>query len=216
MRVGDKTMDEDLGMSDAPQLILASASARRRELLRQIGVGFEVQVVEVDEAYRKDEDPQAHVLRLAGAKARAAAARAGYRLPVLGADTVVVVADRLLGKPAGRDEALSMLDALSGRIHRVMTGVVVVAEGVESARLSVSRVGFRTTTPVERESYWASGECVDKAGAYAIQGKGALFVRHLEGSFSGVVGLPLFETAELLAAVGIDPLSCPDTRGMSS
>jgi septum formation protein len=209
-------MGEDLGLRDTPQLILASASARRCELLRQIGVGFEVQVVEVDEAYRKGEDPQTHVLRLAGAKARAAAARSGRHLPVLGADTVVVLADRVLGKPEGRDEALAMLEALSGRIHRVMTGVVVLAERVESARLSVSRVGFRTTTPVERESYWASGECTDKAGAYAIQGKGALFVRHLEGSYSGVMGLPLFETAELLAAVGIDPLSCPDTRGMSS
>ncbi len=197
-------------MSGPPQLILASASQRRRELLHQIGVRFRVQVVAVDEACRSGEAPQAHVLRLAGAKARAAA-RSGHGLPVLGADTVVVLGGRVLGKPAGRAEALAMLEALSGRTHQVMTGVAVVAEGVESARLSISRVGFRTTTPVERESYWASGECADKAGAYAIQGQGALFVRHLEGSYSGVVGLPLFETAELLAQVGIDPLSHPDT-----
>lgn len=201
-------------MRETPQLILASASQRRRELLRQIGVGFQVQAVGVDEAYRSGEGPEAHVLRLAGAKARAVAAGNGSGLPVLGADTVVVLAGRVLGKPAGRTEALAMLEALSGRVHQVMTGVTVVAEGVESARLSISHVGFRATTPVERESYWASGECADKAGAYAIQGKGALFVRHLEGSYSGVVGLPLFETAELLAEVGIDPLSCPEPRGM--
>jgi septum formation protein len=125
--------------------------------------------------------------------------------PVLAADTVVVVDDKILGKPADRTDALAMLAQLSGREHEVLTGVALAGDKLES-RLSASRVRFRHITEDEAEAYWQSGEPADKAGGYAIQGLGALFVSHLEGSFSGVMGLPLYTTAELLRDVGIEPL----------
>ncbi len=189
------------------QLILASASPRRRELLDQIGVRYHVKSVDIDEARQRDECAAAYVRRMARAKARAGAL-AGEKdgLPALGADTAVVLDGCVLGKPDGRGAAMSMLAALSGRDHQVMTAVAVVSPGRERTRVSVSRVRFRHTTHDERNQYWETGECTDKAGAYAIQGMGALFISHLEGSYSGVMGLPLFETGQLLAEVGVFPL----------
>ncbi|MFM1886619.1 MAG: hypothetical protein RL026_1776 [Pseudomonadota bacterium] len=186
-------------------LLLASASPRRRELLAQIGVAHEVRPTDVDESPRPGEVAEALVQRLACAKAEAGLAAAGDR-PVLGADTIVVLGGRVLGKPRDRAEGLAMLQALSGRRHRVLSAVALACRGWPTqCRLSVSEVSFRAITTAEAEAYWASGEPVDKAGGYAIQGRAAVFIEDLHGSYSGVMGLPLFETAELLAGVGLGP-----------
>jgi len=191
----------------SPSIYLASLSPRRRELLKQIGVDHEVIKVDVDETPIPGEAPAEYVIRLALAKARAGCeARPEHaRLPVLAADTAVVVDNEIMGKPTDRDDALDMMARLSGRSHKVLTGVALIAAREES-RLSVSHVTFREVSPTEALAYWNSGEPADKAGGYAIQGLGALFVSRLEGSFSGVMGLPLFETAELLRGAGIERL----------
>lgn len=183
---------------------LASASPRRRELLEQIGVGFEVRVPEVDEMRRPGERAGDYVRRLAETKADDVWRRLeAPQRPVVAADTTVVLDDRVLGKPATVDEALEMLEALSGRTHRVFTAVAVrAASGIDSL-VSVSDVRFRTTSEEERRAYCATGEPFDKAGAYGIQGFGAVFVEHLSGSYSGVMGLPLCETAVLLRRAGV-------------
>jgi septum formation protein len=187
-----------------PQIYLASRSPRRSELLSQIGVIHEAVIAEVDETPQPGEAPAEYVLRLALEKAAAgrSAAAGAPALPVLAADTAVVVEDEILGKPSNRDQALGMMAQLSGRSHKVLTGVALATEEMNS-RLSVSRVTFRSVSTAEANAYWQSGEPSDKAGGYGIQGLGALFISHLEGSFSGVMGLPLFETAELLRAAGI-------------
>jgi len=190
----------------APPLYLASSSPRRRALLDQIGVRYRTLPVSVDETRRDGEPAQDYVTRLALAKARCAwrSLPRAAPSPVLGADTVVVLDGEPLGKPEGRAQALSMLARLSGRRHRVISAVALVEGDREAVRLSVSRVSFRRISAAEREAYWASGEPADKAGAYAIQGRGAVFVRRLEGSYSGVMGLPLFDTADLLREFGIE------------
>jgi septum formation protein len=144
------------------------------------------------------------VLRLAGEKA--AIARLTHSLPVLAADTAVVVDDAVFGKPQDQDDALAMLARLSGRSHQVMTGVAMVWDDGQATVLSVSEVCFRQIDPDEALAYWQSGEPRGKAGAYAIQGLGGVFVESIQGSYTGVVGLPVFETAELLAAAGIEVL----------
>jgi septum formation protein len=190
--------------SPAAHLYLASRSPRRLELLGQLGLRPAVVAADVDETPAPGERPKDYVQRIALAKARAGAAALDEpsARPVLAADTAVVVDERILGKPAGADEALAMLGLLSGRGHEVLTAVAVIGRR-EQVCLSISRVRFRDIPPAEAAAYWASGEPRDKAGAYAIQGRGALFVAELRGSYSGVVGLPLFETAELLAAEGV-------------
>ena len=193
----------------APVLLLASGSPRRRELLAQIGVPHAVVVPGIPEERRAGEGVEDCVQRLALAKARAGHAVAQARseewghLPVLGADTAVVLGSEMLGKPADRAEALAMLARLSGVTHRVLTAVALVHAGGEAVRLSESHVEFRALTPHECDAYWASGEPRDKAGGYAVQGLGAVFIRGLAGSYSGVMGLPLFETAQLLDAAGV-------------
>ncbi len=187
-----------------PQIHLASQSPRRRELLHQIGIRHAVVAVDIDETPRPGEAPAEYVLRLALAKARAGHALRPER-PVLGADTAVVVDDVILGKPTDRADAIAMLGRLAGREHRVLTAVALVGER-EETRLSVSHVRFRALAAGEADAYWATGEPADKAGGYAVQGRGALFVESLTGSYSGVMGLPLFETGELLRRAGISPL----------
>lgn len=188
-----------------PVLYLASASPRRRELLTQIGVAHHPLPVDIDETPLPGEAPADYVRRLAREKARAALARldAAQPLCVLGADTTVVLDGRILGKPADRAEGLAMLAALSGQTHQVLTAVALADGRRCEVRLVESRVTFRAIPGEEAARYWASGEPADKAGGYAIQGLGAVFVRELRGSYSGVVGLPLCETAELLAAFGV-------------
>jgi septum formation protein len=187
----------------ATPIFLASASPRRSELLRQIGVEHLVRVAPVDETTRPGECPLDYVRRLALAKAEAGwqAFAAEQGRPVLAADTTVALEAEVIGKPADRAEAIAMLGRLSGREHAVHTAVALRHRGGTGIAISSSRVSFRELREGEAERYWASGEPADKAGAYAIQGFGAVFVRRLEGSYSGVMGLPLYETWELLAPV---------------
>ncbi len=184
-------------------IVLASASPRRQELLRQIGVQFVQQVAEIDETPRDNESPQAYVTRLALEKARAVHARLGDDgIPVLGADTAVVVDEDILGKPRDRAHAAEMLRKLSGREHRVLSAVALVGKH-EASALSESRVRFRPLDEDEIAAYWRTGEPEGKAGGYAVQGIGAIFIERLQGSYSGVMGLPLYETARLLQEFGI-------------
>jgi septum formation protein len=185
-----------------PLLCLASVSPRRRELLAQIGVAHVVSSADIDEAVREGEAPADYVVRVACAKARAVRAR-GTELPVLAADTTVVIDGRILAKPRDRADGIAMLGRLSGRTHQVLTAVALASLTGVDFRLSVSEVRLRAVTPEECAAYWESGEPRDKAGGYAIQGRGALFIEHLSGSYSGVMGLPLFETGQLLAAAGV-------------
>jgi len=182
-------------------ILLASASPRRSELLRQIGVDHVVRPIEIDESTLSGEAPAAYVLRLADAKARALRDRLPEeeRRPILAADTTVALDGEILGKPRDAGEAHSMLERLSGRTHQVHTAVSVLHGGVANARLSSSDVSLRPLSSREIDWYWGTGEPLDKAGAYAVQGHAAVFIRHLSGSYSGVMGLPLFETWELLA-----------------
>lgn len=203
-------------MSKSHGIWLASASPRRRGLLQQIGVCFSLLPVDVAEEPHPDEAPEVLVLRLALEKARAGRAQlaAADTTPVLGADTVVVSHGKVLGKPRDRDDALEMLLSLGGERHQVMTAVAMVGvDGDEQSRLSVSTVQFRLIDPDEASAYWASGEPADKAGGYAIQGLAAMFIERLEGSYSGVMGLPLFETAELLNHFGISLLERSWVKG---
>lgn len=175
-------------------LYLASRSPRRRALLEQIGLRVALIDGDTDERRQPGESPKDYVARVAKEKARLGWTRlpAGEQRPVLAADTAVVLGDRTLGKPSDRESARDMLRALSGRAHRVLTAVALIADGRESSDLSESRVTFRALTESEIDAYWATGEPHDKAGAYAIQGHAALFVTELHGSYSGVMGLPLF------------------------
>lgn len=184
-------------------IYLASQSPRRSELLSQIGVYFDVISVDVEERQQPQEAAVQFVERLALDKARAGWQQSAKDRPVLGADTIVVLDDELLGKPRDCADAISMLARLSGREHQVMTAVAMVEAEREALRLSISRVRFREITAQECVLYAATGEPDDKAGAYAIQGRAAIFVAHLEGSYSGVMGLPLFETTDLLKEFAI-------------
>lgn len=206
---------------------LASGSPRRRELLMQIGVPFQVLATSVDETVVAGETAASYVTRLARAKAAAGLqARGSAPWPVLAADTTVVLDGKILGKPGDQADGERMLLALSARTHEVLTAValagVTAATGVAPAggglavgdaataeeiawRLSRSEVTFRAITATEARAYWDTGEPRDKAGGYAVQGLAAVFIARLVGSYSGVMGLPLYETAELLRAVGIPP-----------
>jgi len=195
-----------------PQIYLASQSPRRRELLDQIGIYPIVVTADIDEQPHPNEAPAEYVIRLALEKAKTAhkMLNDAEALPVLAADTAVVVDNEILGKPRNSEHALVMMQQLSGRSHKVLTGVALAdADGARS-RLSVSHVTFRQIDKAEALAYWNSGEPLDKAGGYAIQGVGALFISRLEGSYSGVMGLPLFETVELLQSAGIKLLSTPN------
>lgn len=183
-------------------LFLASTSPRRRELLTQLGLRFDVLAADVDETHLPGETPEAYVRRLAIAKAQAGAAQAGSSALVIGADTTVTRHGHVLAKPGSREDAFAMWSLLSGGEHEVLTGVAVAGEGRVEATVVSTRVSFRDISPAEMEAYWASGEPADKAGAYAIQGRGAVFVSGISGSYSNVVGLPLSETAALLACFG--------------
>jgi len=188
--------------TQSPVLRLASVSPRRRELLAQIGVPHVVTGAHIDETVHAGERPHDYVQRMARTKAQTVWEQDGS-LPVLAADTTVVLDGTVFGKPVDRPDAVRMLGLLSGRTHEVLTAVALAsAEGL-SMRMSVSAVRFRVLTVEEISSYWDSGEPRDKAGAYAIQGLAAVFIESLSGSYSGVMGLPLFETSELLRAAGV-------------
>lgn len=192
------------------QIYLASTSPRRRELLEQIGICFKVVAQNAPEDHQAGESLEFFVQRLALEKALAGLAGLEDKnnCPVLGADTVVVVDDEWLGKPADKADAMAMLQRLSGRTHRVLSAVAVVGcdnlgQYREEVRFSESEVTFRPISADECAAYWGTGEPVGKAGAYAIQGLAAIYIERIEGSYSGVMGLPLFETGELLQQFGI-------------
>ncbi|NOV31881.1 nucleoside triphosphate pyrophosphatase [Methylomonas sp. ZR1] len=186
-----------------PQLILASASPRRSELLKQIGIRHSIMAVDIDETPRPGETPTAYVERVAAEKSALCLATVDTDLPVLAADTSVICDGRILGKPDDLQHAIEMLSHLSGRSHQVYSAVSLRGEQHWQA-LSVSEVRFRYLSHQEIVAYWQTGEPCDKAGAYAIQGLASVFIESITGSFSGVMGLPLFETAQLLSLAGID------------
>ncbi|NOQ87805.1 MAG: septum formation inhibitor Maf [Gammaproteobacteria bacterium] len=192
----------------AAQIILASASPRRRELLQQIGIKAIVQSVDIDEAQKQNETVRDYVERLAMEKAQCGfdTISNDEQLPVLGSDTIVEIDGEILGKPENRQQAKKMLMQLSGKNHQVYTSVAIVTHDKSVIMTSSSQVEFKTLEAQEIDSYLASGEADDKAGAYAIQGIAAQFVKNINGSFSGVMGLPLYETVELLKQCGVTPL----------
>lgn len=192
-------------MTQSVALKLASSSPRRREILSALGLEFSIAAAEVDETPFADETAVDMVVRLAVTKAEAVAAMPGDL--IIAADTAVVIDSRVLGKPADRDECLAMLGALAGQRHTVFTGVALRSNDETRTTVSETDVFFRNISRDEALAYWQSGEPRDKAGAYAIQGIGGAFVERIEGSYSGVVGLPIFETVELLREVGFDLLS---------
>jgi septum formation protein len=189
--------------SSTPVLCLASVSPRRRELLSQIGVPHIVAGADVDESVLPGEIPREYVTRLAREKALAVRG-AGQLLPVLAADTTVVLDGVVFGKPRDRVDAVEMLGRLSGRSHEVLTAVALADSRGVAERVSTSSVRFRALSVEECSAYWETGEPRDKAGGYAIQGLGAVFIESLSGSYSAVMGLPLFETGQLLQAAGIE------------
>lgn len=187
------------------RLVLASRSPRRAELLTQIGLRFEICAVDVDETQRPGEAPEEYVIRLARTKAEAGRAAVGAAEAIcLGSDTVVVLEGRVLGKPRDVAEGVAMLLALSGRSHRVMTGVAAADAARTVSRCAVTEVRFRAIERWEAEAYWRTGEGADKAGGYGIQGIGGIFAEGIQGSYSAVVGLPLAETEQLLRELGVD------------
>ena len=196
----------------SPVLHLASSSPRRRELLTALGLNFSYDGVAIDESTLPGEAASDMVLRLATGKARAAYDSGEHSVPVLGADTLVILDDRVFGKPKSKQEALHMLASLSGTTHQVLTGVALMANGELQTALSVTEVQFREIHPDEAEAYWQSGEPAGKAGAYAVQGLGGVFVSAINGSYTGVVGLPVFETAGLLRRAGIELPAMPEHR----
>lgn len=190
-------------MRAVPKLCLASSSPRRQQILAALGLEFDVRPTDVEESRLSGESPDRMVLRLAVAKSRAVTS-ADTPAVVIGADTAVVVDGEILGKPGDVDDALRMLARLSGRAHRVLTGVAVRDPSGTATALSSTDVTFREIARDEALAYWQTGEPGDKAGAYAIQGLGGAFVSRVDGSYTGVVGLPVFETLTLLKRAGID------------
>lgn len=197
-------------MTATTQIYLASQSPRRRELLQQIGIKFRVLAPDVNEAALPREAPAGYVERIARIKAEVAwmrvVERRMRRHPVLAADTAVILGRRILGKPQNDAEAAAMLQALSGRTHQVITAVALAFEGKLKLARSETAVTFRRLAPDEIAHYVASGEPRDKAGAYAIQGFAAAFISRIDGSYSGVMGLPLFEASRLLKSFGVQVL----------
>ena len=179
------------------KIYLASKSPRRRELLNQIGIDFEVIDVDIDESWDGKEKPEDYVRRVAQEKARAGNQLIKDNLPVLAADTAVVLDGHILGKAETKDDAKAMLERLSGKTHEVLSAISVIRDQQHS-RVNISKVTFKDLTKKEIEDYCNTDEPLGKAGGYAIQGRAAVFIERLEGSYSGVMGLPLFETHQLL------------------
>ena len=192
-------------MSEIAQIILASASPRRRQLLEQIGVTAVVQSVDIDETQKQNEAVMDYVQRLAMEKAQIGfeTIENKQKLPVLGSDTIVVVDGTVLGKPKDRQQAKNMLQLLSGKKHTVHTSVAIVTYKEKLIATSSTQVQFKALDEQEIDDYVATGEADDKAGSYAIQGRAAQFINNINGSFSGVMGLPLYETVQLLNQCGI-------------
>jgi len=183
-------------------IVLASRSPRRQRLLDMLGIEYEVDPAEIEECAEPEELPESMALRLAGKKAAVVASR-HPDMPVLAADTLVVLDDVILGKPVSSEDAERMLAMLSGRLHRVITAVALTVGGNSSERFDVTKVWFRHLNEELIRSYVATGEPLDKAGSYGVQGRGAILVERIEGDFFGVMGLPLRLVVDLLDAAGI-------------
>lgn len=198
-------MSTDAQDNAGAQVWLASASPRRAQLLTQIGVRYRRLSIAVDESMLPGETPQQMAQRLACLKASAgwASLQGEKQLPLLAADTLVVVDGQILGKPESEEQAISMLLQLSGGVHQVLSAITVIDKGRMESCLVETQVRFRELSREECQRYWNTGEPRDKAGAYGIQGYGALLVASIEGSYSNVVGLPLFETAQMLGRFGV-------------
>ncbi len=179
-------------------IILASASPRRAELLHQLQLEFEVVPADIDESPQEGESPLAYVQRIAQAKAAAIRERYSQHEVIIAADTAVCLGEKIYGKPADQADGMQMLASLSDQTHNVYTAVVVSQGTTIEGAVSDSEVTFRSISPREAESYWRTGEPLGKAGGYAIQGLGAIFVKRIKGSYTGVVGLPLYELTQLL------------------
>jgi septum formation protein len=191
-------------MKSSHKILLASGSPRRRELLTQLVEDFEVAAADIDESRLDDEMPRDYVLRLSCEKALAGLAQSGGRLPVLGSDTIVLLDGEILCKPESRKEAESMLGRLSGRSHEVYSGVALALDsGTVLKTINITMVTFGDMPPAWIRRYCQGDEPMDKAGAYAVQGGTGQFISRIEGSYSGVMGLPLFETAQLLRRAGL-------------
>ncbi|PCJ26233.1 MAG: hypothetical protein COA96_05690 [SAR86 cluster bacterium] len=190
------------------KIILASASPRRQQLLEQLGVSFAVESQDIDETIASEESPIDYVQRMANGKAESALQKhaVSSQTLILAADTIVVCDKEVMGKPSDQKAAIEMLLTLSGREHHVLSAVTVATLSEKHFIISDSTVRFRTISPEEAKLYWLTGEPVGKAGGYGIQGRAAVFISHLEGSYSGVMGLPLFETAQLLERFGLGGL----------
>ena len=191
-------------MTKAPTLILASASPRRRELLKQLAVSFKVAPADIDELVNEGETPINYVLRMSREKALAGLAQNGGDLPVLGSDTIVVLNDKIMGKPESHTEAASMLMRLSNKTHHVYSAVALASKSDKLLNtLNITAVSFAKMPMDWIKQYCHSEEPMDKAGAYAVQGGAGQYIRRIDGSYSGVMGLPLFETAEILRQAGL-------------
>lgn len=194
-------------MTEHPQVYLASNSPRRQELLNQMGVSFTVIPQFVEEKQIPNESPEGFVARLAMEKASDGLKRLeNYHIPVLGSDTAVVLNEKILGKPQNKIQAIDMLLGLSGQTHQVMTAVALKNQQQSHVAVSISAVSFSKLSREMCENYWRTGEPVDKAGSYAIQGKAAVFINNINGSYSGVMGLPIYETSNLLRQFGVQIL----------
>ena len=189
-------------ISSKPQITLASASPRRRELLDQIMVIYDVLPVDIDESHIAGETPDQFVSRLAIEKANAGFNQKPH-CPALGSDTIVVVGKEILGKPENKSHGMEMLSLISGRTHQVKTAVAIHSDTYQECVVSTSEVEFAELTELQIEDYWHTGEPEGKAGAYAVQGIAAQYIKRINGSYSGIMGLPLYETAQLLAHSGI-------------
>ena len=191
-------------MTDNPQIYLASSSPRRQELLSQMGVSFKVIPQFAEEQHDLKETPEEFVSRLALEKATDGLLRqSNQQIPVLGSDTAVILDGKILGKPKDKEQAINMLLSLSNRTHQVLTAVTLINEYKTEQILSTTEVSFSILSNEMCENYWHTGEPLDKAGSYGIQGQGALFIRRINGSYSGVMGLPIYETRILLNQFGI-------------
>ena len=185
------------------KLYLASSSPRRAELLQQLHLDFEVILSPIEETGLPKESPQSFVLRMAVEKAFAGYNKVpGNQIWVIGSDTAVLVNQKLLGKPKNEVDGLRMLKLLSGRTHQVLSAVAVLTDGEVFSALNTTQVTFKKLSDLEMQTYWQTGEPKDKAGGYAIQGLGAQFIEKIDGSYSGVMGLPLFELNQLLTESG--------------
>jgi septum formation protein len=186
-------------------LLLASQSPRRAELLRQMGLKFQTLPVDLDETQLNQEASLDYVKRLACAKSALGWQKSAQNMPVLGADTIVVINETVLGKPQDKTDAQRMLSLLSGKLHHVFTGVALTTAQGQVYCVVKTQVKFAVLSAQQISDYWHSGEPIDKAGSYAIQGFGGQFVESIQGSYSAVVGLPLFETRQLLNKIGYQP-----------